>query len=95
MLNVIGTVLSTGALTYLLVTRPLPADPLRAAYRTVFRRLLPLFGAILLAGFILCAVFLLVMLILVFLLAVEYMLAPAAKRRPTRCCWPYGCSSSG
>jgi hypothetical protein len=81
-LNVIGTALSAGALTYLLVTRPLPADALRAAYRMVFRRLLPLFGAILLAGFILCAVFLLVMLILVFLVAVEYMLAPAGEAPP-------------
>jgi hypothetical protein len=81
-LNVMGTVLSAGALTYLLVTRPLPADALRAAYRMVFRRLLPLFGAILLAGFILCAVFLLVMLILVFLVAVEYMLAPAGEAPP-------------
>jgi hypothetical protein len=82
LLNVIGTVLSTGALTYLLVTRPLPAHPLHAAYGTVFRRLVPLFGAILLAGFILCAVFLLVMLILVFLVAVEYMLAPAGEAPP-------------
>src|SRR5579885_1567075 len=82
LLNVAGTVLSAGALAYLLATRPLPARPLAAAYRIVFRRLVTLFGAILLAGFILCAVFLLAVGLLVFLMFVSYTLAPAGEAPP-------------
>jgi hypothetical protein len=75
-------VLSAGALAYLLAVRPLPARPLATAYRTVLGRLVPLFGAILLAGFILCAVFLLALVMLVFLLFVSYTLAPAGEAPP-------------
>jgi len=82
LLNVVGTVLSAGALAYLLAVRPLPARPLATAYRTVLSRLVPLLGAILLAGFILCAVFLLALAILVFLLFVSYTLAPAGEAPP-------------
>jgi hypothetical protein len=80
--DVIGAVLSAGACTYLLATRPLPAAPLAAAYRTVFGRLLPLFGAILLAGFILFGVLLLALGILVFLMFASYTLAPAGEGPP-------------
>jgi hypothetical protein len=82
LLSVIGQVLSASALTYLLAVEPGPPDPLGAAYRTVLRRLGPLFGAILLAGFIICGVLLLVLVILVFLTAVEFMLRPAGEAPP-------------
>jgi hypothetical protein len=78
-LNVIGTVLSAGALAYLLTGEAADVAAVGPAYHEVFRRLGPLFGAILLAGFIICAVLALVGIILVFLAAVQYMLAPTEE----------------
>ena len=76
--NVVGTVLSTGALTHLLAV----GSDLRTAYRAVLARLWPLFGAILLAGFIICAMLTMVLVIYVVLFAVRYMLAPAGEGPP-------------
>jgi hypothetical protein len=80
--NVIGTVLSTGALTYLLAERVEGRGALGIAYRAVLARLWPLFGAILLAGFIICAVLGVVLAIYVVLFAVQYMLVPAGEAPP-------------
>jgi hypothetical protein len=81
-LNVIATVLSSGALAHLLAVDEAGRQPLAEAYRIVLQRLAPLFGAVVLAGFIICAVLLLVMAILVFLAAVQYMLMPAGEAPP-------------
>jgi hypothetical protein len=56
---------------------------MRAAYRAVLARLVPLFGAILLAGLIICAALLAVFVIWVVLFAAQYMLAPAGEAPPT------------
>ncbi|HZR99644.1 MAG TPA: hypothetical protein VFE37_13105 [Chloroflexota bacterium] len=111
LLQVVGTVLSAGALAYLLTAelRPfappvawpagsgagpggLPVSPtlgasaggraIGAAYRAVLARLVPLFGAILLAGLIICAALLAVFAIWVVLVAAQYMLAPAGEAPP-------------
>jgi hypothetical protein len=110
-LQIIGTVLSAGALAYLLAAerqehaRPIAslagdaAGPARRpaanrvsagggpigigrAYQAVVARLVPLFGAILLAGLIICAVLLAVFVIWVVLFAAQYMLAPAGEAPP-------------
>jgi hypothetical protein len=76
--NVVGTVLSTGALTHLLAA----GSTLPTAYRAVFARLWPLFGAILLAGFIICAMLGLVLATYVVLYAIQYMLVPGGEGPP-------------
>ncbi len=106
--NVIGTVLSSGALAYLLAAGvgapgilrrdqlgaatadasesiavpPHGREALADAYRAVFARLGPLFGALVLAGFIICALLGLVLVLYVFLLAMQYMLVPAGEAPP-------------
>jgi hypothetical protein len=90
-LQVIGTVLSAGALAYVLAAdSPLGGQheevgpvTIGAAYRVVLARLGPLFGAILLAGIIICAVLLAVFVIWVALFAAQYMLAPAGEAPPS------------
>jgi hypothetical protein len=81
-LNVIATVVSSGALAYLLAVDGAGPDAFGTAYRIVLQRLGPLFGAVVLAGFIICAVLILVLAILVFLAAVQYMLIPAGEAPP-------------
>ncbi|HLH25138.1 MAG TPA: hypothetical protein VK066_21670 [Chloroflexota bacterium] len=91
LLQVVGTVLSAGALAYLLNgeqaaagRRPAAgAGAIAGAYRAVLERLGPLFGAILLAGVIICAVLLAVCAIWVVLFAAQYMLAPAGEAPPS------------
>jgi hypothetical protein len=82
LVNVVGTVVSSGALAYLLA-RPAPEPAaLRAAYQAVFVRLWPLFGAVLLAGFIICAVLGAGLMLYVVLFAVQYMLTPGGVAPP-------------